>query len=95
MSKRGHQLYFPGRRSDNILGDEIGPIPARRTNRKPIKRGVINANKALLVTKAHSDSKVEATIQRSLQAQLAELQTEDTPAGVFEDANDDTSEDEN
>ena len=47
------------------------------------------------MTKAHSGSKVEATIQRSLQAQLAELQTKDTPAGVFEDANDDTSEDEN
>jgi hypothetical protein len=63
---------------------------------KPIKWSVLN-EKALPVTKEHFDSKVEAAIQRSLQVetQLAELQTEDTPAGVFEDADNDTSEDEN
>jgi hypothetical protein len=45
------------------------------------------------VTKPHLDSKVEAAIQWLLQveAQLAELQTADTPAGVLEDAVDDTS----
>ncbi len=43
--------------------------------------------------KAHFNSKVEAAIQRSLQveAQLAELQTKDTPTGVLEDADDDTT----
>ena len=61
---------------------------------KPIKWGVINA-KALPVTKAHFNSKIEAVIPLSLQAQLAELQSKDTPAGVFKDANNDTSEDEN
>ncbi len=36
-------------------------------------------------------------MQRTLQVEalLAQLQTEDTPAGVFEDADDDTSDDEN
>jgi hypothetical protein len=59
---------------------------------KPVKWCVIN-EKALPVTKAHFDSKVEALIQRSLQVEalLAQLQTEDTPAGVLEDADDDTS----
>ena len=51
----------------------------------------------LSVTKAHFDSKVEALIQRLLhvEALLAQLQTENTPAGVLEDAYDDTSNDEN
>jgi hypothetical protein len=47
---------------------------------------------------AHFDSKVEAVIQWSLQeeAQLAELQTKDTPADdVLEVAGNDTSHDEN
>jgi hypothetical protein len=63
---------------------------------KPIKWCVIN-EKALPVTKAHFDSKVEAVIQRSLQVEalLAQLQSEDTPAGVLEDADDDSSGDEN
>ena len=59
---------------------------------KPIKWCVIN-EQALPVPKAHFNSKVEAQIQRSLQVEalLAHLQTEDTPAGVLEDADDDTS----
>jgi hypothetical protein len=64
---------------------------------KPIKWSVLN-EKALPVTKEHFlDSKAEAAIQRSLQVetQLAELWTEDTPAGVFKDTDDDTSKDEN
>jgi hypothetical protein len=64
---------------------------------KPIKWCVIK-EKALPVTKAHFDSKVEATMQRTLQVEalLAQLQNEDNPAGVLEDADDhDTSDDEN
>jgi hypothetical protein len=63
---------------------------------KPIKWCLIK-EKALLVTKAHFDSKVEATMQRTLQVEalLARLQTEDNPAGVLEDADDDTSDDKN
>ena len=63
---------------------------------KPIKWCVIN-EKALPVTKAHFDSKVEAAIQRKIQLedQLAELENEDTPAGVLQNAEDDTSEGEN
>jgi hypothetical protein len=29
--KQRHQFYYRGRRLDNILGDEIGPIQAHRT----------------------------------------------------------------
>jgi hypothetical protein len=63
-----------------------------RSKNKPIKWGIVN-EKALPVMKAHFDSKVEAVIQSSLQveSQLTELQTEDTPAGVLEDSDDDTS----
>jgi hypothetical protein len=49
------------------------------------------------VTKAHFDSKVEAAMQRTLQVEalLAQLQTEDNPAGVLENADNDTSDDNN
>jgi hypothetical protein len=58
--KQWNQFYNCGRRSDNILGD----IPAHATLEKQTNQvGVINA-KALLVTKAHFDSKVEAAIQK-------------------------------
>jgi hypothetical protein len=63
---------------------------------KPIKWCVIN-HKALPVTKAHFDSKVEEAIQCKIQVedQLAELENEGTPAGVLQDADDDTSDAEN
>jgi hypothetical protein len=64
---------------------------------KPIKWCVIK-EKALPVTKAHFDSKVEAAMQqRTLQVEalLAQLQTEDNPAGVLENADNDTSDDDN
>ncbi len=49
------------------------------------------------MTKAHFDSKVEAAMQRTLQVEalLAQLQTEDNPAGVLENADNDTSDDDN
>jgi hypothetical protein len=63
---------------------------------KPIKWCVIK-EKALPVTKAHFDSKVEAAMQGTLQVEalLAQLQTEDNPAGVLENADNDTSDDDN
>jgi hypothetical protein len=63
---------------------------------KSIKWCVIN-QKALPVTKAHFDSKVEAAIQRKIQVQdqLVELENENTPAGVLQDADDDTSDGKN
>ncbi len=49
------------------------------------------------MTKAHFDSKVEAAMQRTLQVEalLAQLQTEDNPAGVLENADNDTSDGDN
>ncbi len=49
------------------------------------------------MTKAHFDSKGEAAMQRTLQVEalLAQLQTEDNPAGVLENADNDTSDDDN
>ncbi len=49
------------------------------------------------MTKPRFDSKVEEAIQRKIQVedQLAELENEDTPAGVLQDADDDTSDGEN
>ncbi len=63
---------------------------------KPIKWCVIK-EKALPVTKARFDSKVEEAIQRKIQVedQLAELENEDTPADVLQDADYDTSDGEN
>ncbi len=53
--------------------------------------------KTLPVTKALFSSKVEASIQRSVQLELelAELQNEDTPIAVLKNADDNTSDDEN
>jgi hypothetical protein len=68
---------------------------ARYYQRTSQSSGALAINeKALPVTKAHFDSKVEAVIQRSLQVEalLAQLvQTEDNPASVLEDADNDTS----
>jgi hypothetical protein len=63
---------------------------------KPIKWCVIK-EKALPVTKARFDSKVKEAIQRKIQVedQLAELENEDTPADVLQDADYDTSDGEN
>jgi hypothetical protein len=49
------------------------------------------------VTKAQFNSIVEEAIQRKIQVedQLAELENEDTPAGVLQDADYDTSDGEN
>jgi hypothetical protein len=63
---------------------------------KPIKWCVIK-EKALPVTKARFDSKVEEAIQRKIQVedQLAELENKDTPADVLQGADYDTSDGEN
>jgi hypothetical protein len=63
---------------------------------KPIKWCVIK-EKALPVKKARFDSKVEEAIQRKIQVedQLAELENEDTPADVLQDADYGTSDEEN
>jgi hypothetical protein len=62
----------------------------------PIK-WCVTKEKALPVTKARFDSKVDEAIQRKIQVedQLAELDNEDTPAGVLQDADYDTSDGEN
>jgi hypothetical protein len=66
------------------------------TKNKPMKWWVIK-EKALPVTKAHFDSKSEEAIQRKIQVEdkLAELENRDTPAGVLQDSDDDTSDCEN
>ncbi len=49
------------------------------------------------MTKARFDSKVKGAIQHKIHVedQLAELENEDTPAGVLQDADNDTSDGEN
>jgi hypothetical protein len=66
------------------------------TKNKPIKWCVIK-EKALPVTKARFDSQIEEAIQREIQVEdeLAEVENRDTPAGVLQDADDDTSNCEN
>ena len=80
----------------NVSTSLIVPEGKVLSKNKPIKWCVIK-EKALPVTKAHFDSKVEAAIQRTLQVEalLAQLQTEDNPAGVLENTDNDTSDDDN